>query len=193
MLLASGYSLIRGVLKVRDPAVVLSVVVSAPSAPEIEADLGRRLAAVRLATMGPHRAAVRMEAVGQVLLSLFGLYATAAVLSRDRHGRSLSLLTAGFVIVYRLGTLPVYLSLMRDYAARGADLLALAILQSAGSRSDIASADLALRLRSAMVGEPIVVAVVGVGFALILVGYFGGRRGRQLYGIDAPSGHQPKM
>jgi hypothetical protein len=192
MLLASGYSLVLGMLKLRDPGVVLAIVANNPSTTDTEIDLGRRLAAVRLATVGPHRTAVRMEAASEVLLSLFGLYATAAVLSRDRHGRLLSLLMAGLVIVYRLGTLPVYLSLMRDYAARGADLLALAILQNAGGRSDIASADLAQRLRSAMIGEPIIVAVVGISCALVLVGFFGGRRGRRLYGIDAAPGPKPK-
>ncbi|HEY4186749.1 MAG TPA: hypothetical protein VGP07_16850 [Polyangia bacterium] len=192
MLLASGYSLISGMLKLRDPGVVLSIVMNDAAGSEAEVQLSQKLAAVRQATVNPHRKAVRAEAVVEVLLALFGLYATAAVMARDRHGRLLALLMAAFVIVYRLGCLPVYLSLMRDYAEKGADLLALAILQNASGGSDVSSADLAQRLRSAMIGEPIVVAVVGVACALLLIGFFGGRRGRRLYGIDAPPAPGPQ-
>jgi hypothetical protein len=192
MLLASGYSLISGLLKVRDPAVVLTVIMSDDTVgSEAEMQLSRQLTALRVATMQPHRAAVRAEALAEVLLALFALYATAAVLSRDRHGRALVLALGGLVIAYRVATLPVYLSLMRDFAARGADLLALAILQNANDPSSVKRDDLAQRLHSAMVSEPIIVAVLGVAGALILLGFFGGRRGRALYGLDGAIKQQP--
>jgi hypothetical protein len=184
MLLASGYSLISGLLKLRDPAVVLTIVMTDETAgSEAEMQLGRQLSALRLATMKPHRAAIKAEAIAEIVVALFALYATAAVLSRDRHGRALSLATGALVIAYRVATLPVYLSLMRDFAGRGSELLALAIMQNAKDPATVKSADLAQRLHAAMMSEPIVVAVLGISGALILLGFFGGRRGRALYGL----------
>jgi hypothetical protein len=185
MLLASGYSLISGVLKLRDPAVVLTMVMTDDGVgSDAEMQLNRQLTALRVATMQPHRTAIRAEAVAEVALALFALYATAAVLSRDRHGRALALALSGLVIAYRIATLPVYLSLMRDFAGRGAELLALAIVRNSSDPSSLKSPELAQRLRSAMVSEPIVVAVLGIAGALILLRFFGGRRGRTLYGLE---------
>ena len=191
MLLTSGYSLISGLLKLRDPAVVLSVSMANSSGSEAELQLSQRLVAVRAATLPPHRAALRVESLAEVALALFGLYATAAVMARDRHGRSLALAVGALVIVYRIGALPVYLSLMRDYAERGADLMATAILQNAGSPTDLTAADLAHRLKTALVSEPVVVAAIGIAGALVLLVFFGGRRGRALYGIGAPPRPRP--
>lgn len=187
MLLAGGYSLISGLLKVRDPGVVLTIVMSdetAGSGSEDELKLRHELAALRAATVRPHRTAIRAEAAAEVALALFALYATAAVLSRDRHGRALSLALGGLVILYRVAALPLYLSVMRDFAGRGADLLAVALLQNAKEPQAVKAAELAQRLRSAMISEPIVVAVLGIAAALLLVGFFGGRRGRTLYGLE---------
>jgi hypothetical protein len=188
MLLAGGYSLISGLLKLRDPGVVLTIVMSedtTSSTSEEDMKLRRDLATLRAATVRPHRAAIRAEAGAEVALALFALYATAAVLSRDRHGRALSVALGGLVILYRLAALPVYLGVMRDFAGRGADLLAFALLQNAKEPQAVKAAELAQRLRSAMISEPIVVAVLGIAAALLLVGFFGGRRGRALYGLEA--------
>jgi hypothetical protein len=193
MLLAGGRSLIAGMLTLRDPAAALDVMASDETVgSDQEMQLGRQLAAARLATVTPRRSAIRAVAVAEVLLSLFALYATAAVLSRDRHGRALALALGGLIIAYRLATLPVYLSLMRDFATRGADdLLALAILRNASGPSWIKGADLAQRVRSVMMSEPIVVAVGGIAGALVLLGFFGGRRGRALYGLDGAPRRPP--
>jgi hypothetical protein len=186
MLLAGGYSLISGLLKLRDPGVVLTIVMTdeTAAASQDEVKLRHELGVLRASTVGPHRTAIRAEAVAEVALALFALYATAAVLSRDRHGRALSLTLGGLVILYRLAALPVYLSVMRDFAGRGADLLAAALLQNAKEPQAVKATELAQRLRSAMISEPIVVAVLGIAAALLLVGFFGGRRGRVLYGLE---------
>jgi hypothetical protein len=191
MLLSGGYALISGLLKLRDPIVVLTVGITGPAGSDADVQLNSRLAAVRAATVSPHRSRVRTEAVVEILLALFTLYATAAVLSRDRHGRALVLGVAALGIVYQLGTLPVYLSLMHDYAERASDLLAEVVLQSAGGTSSLSPAEVARRLRSAMIGGPIVVALVGVAGSIVLFAFFGGRRGRALYGMDLPAAKKP--
>lgn len=184
MLLGSGYSLLSGALKLRDPSVVLTVVVNDDTVgSDDEMKIARELSALRTATIQTHRKAVRIEAVAEVLVALFALYATAAVLARDRHGRALTLALGGLVIVYRLAALPVYLALMRDFSRSGADLLARMLLQGAEAGATTKASDLAQRLRTAMVSEPFVIAALGIVAALVLLGFFGGRRGRALYGL----------
>jgi hypothetical protein len=191
MLLAGGYSLVAGLLKLRDPTVVLTVGINDAAGSEAEVQLNRRLTAARVAAVLPHRTIVRTEAVFEILLALFTLYATAAVLARDRHGRALALMVGALGITYQIGTLPVYVSLMHDYADRGADLLAQVVIQSAGGKSVASAAEVASRLRSAIVGGPIVVTVLSVVGSLVLMTFFGGRRGRALYGIDGPPSPRP--
>jgi len=195
MLLASGSSLVSGLLKLSDPGVVLPVKApdrgafdgAAAGLPALDLDLSAKLAAAQSATLRGHRTAVRIEAVVEVALALFGLYATAAVMAGDRHGRRLSLLSATLVIAYLIGCLPLYLALMRDYADHASELLAAA-LQSAGRGTELSSAELAQAVRSAMIGQPIMVSVVGVAWALVLIAFFGGRRGRRLYGLEPAPG-----
>jgi len=200
MLLACGSSLVSGLLKLSDPGVVLpaktperGAAQDAAALPVLDADLRLKLAAAQSATLSGHRTAVRIEALIEVALALFGLYATAAVMAGDRHGRRLALLTAALVIAYLLGCLPLYLALMRDYADHAALLLAAA-LQGAGRGTDLPAAELAQAVRSAMIGQPIMVSVVGVAWALVLIGFFGGRRGRRLYGLEpAPGPARPDV
>jgi hypothetical protein len=191
MLLAGGYSLIAGMLKLRDPVVVLTVGTNDAAGSNAELQLNQQLAAVRLATVGPHRTMVRVEAAFEILLSIYTLYATAAVLSRDRRGRTLTLGVGIFGIVYQVATLPVYLSLMSDYATRGADLLAQVVVQSAGGATAPSVPEVAQRLRSAIVGGPIVVTIISVLGALVLLRFFGGPRGKALYGIGGPPSTRP--
>src|SRR3569623_2679084 len=154
MLLASGSSLVSGLLKLSDPGVAPPA--KTPDAGALDGTglasldplLGGKLAAAQSATLRRHRSAVRIEAVGEVALALFGLYATAAVMAGDRHGRRLALLTAGLVIVYLLGCLPLYLSLMREYADHASTLVAAALL-GAGRGTELPSAELAQAVRSA--------------------------------------------
>lgn len=191
MLLAGGYSLVAALLKVRDPLVVLKVANSEGVESDAEHKLNRQLAAAQAEAVRPHRAIVRVEAAFEILLALFTLYATAAVLARDRHGRKLTLTVGALGIAYQLATLPVYLSLMRDYANLAADLLAQVVIQSGGGKTPATVAEVASRLRSAIVGGPIVVAAVSVAGSAVLLAFFGGRRGRVLYGIEAPPAPKP--
>lgn len=191
MLLAAGYSLVAGLLKLRDPSLVLAVGVADTASTKSALVLKKELIAARMATIAPHRRAIQVEAVAQILLALLALYATAAVLARDRHGRALVLSVALLAILYHVGTLPLYLSLMRDYAERSGTLLARAVLQSAGvNPSENTPEELAGRLRSGIVAGTVVMAALGIAGSLVLFAYFGGRRGRALYGLEpaAPRG-----
>lgn len=191
MLFAGGYSLVAGLMKLRDPTVVLSVGMTDVAGSDADVQLNRRLAAARVAAVRPHVSRVRTEAMLEVVLALFALYATAAILSRDRHGRVLALSVGALGIIYQVGTLPVYLPLMRDYAESSSDLLAQVIFQSAGQVSALTPAEIAHRLRTAIEGGPILSAAVWVVGSLVLFAFFGGRRGRALYGIGGPPSTRP--
>lgn len=185
MLVTSGSSLTFGLMRVQDPTSALPIDTTKVNGSAAELQLSQRLAAVRTTAVTPHRRALRADAVAEIALSLFGLYATAAVLARDRHGRRLALAVGALVIVYRLGSLPVYLALMRDYAEQGAEVMAEALLQNPAFHTDLTSADLASGLKATMIKWPIIVAAVCIAGALILMAYFGGRRGKALYGLSA--------
>ena len=116
MLLASGSSLVSGLLKLNDPGVVLPGKTpdhgsldggGTAGPPALPPELSAKLAAAQSATLHGHRTSVRIEAGVEVALALFSLYATAAVMAGDRHGRRLSLLTAALLIVYMIGCLPL--------------------------------------------------------------------------------------
>ena len=191
MLFAGGYSLVAGLMKLRDPTVVLSVGMTDVAGSDADVQLNRRLAAARIAAVRPHVFRVRTEATLEVVLALFALYATAAILARDRHGRALALGVGVLGIIYQVGTLPVYLPLMRDYAESSSDLLAQVIFQSAGQVSALTPAEISHRLRTAIEGGPILSAAVWVVGSLVLFAFFGGRRGRALYGIGGPPSTRP--
>jgi hypothetical protein len=188
MLLAGGYSLVAGLLKFRNPATVLMVGASDTADSQAEVDLNRQLAEARSAAVKPHLTGLRIEAGAEVALALLTLYATAAVLSRDRRGRALSLAVGGLGIAYQLAVLPLYLSLTREFAARGSALLARSIIRGlAETPSDLTAEQITARLHSAIVGGPLVAAAAGILGSLLLIFLFGGRRGRILYGITKPS------
>jgi hypothetical protein len=185
MLLAGGYSLVAGLLKLRDPTMILMVGGSETLDSEADVDLNRQLTAARLAAVTPHRGSLRAEAGCEVALALFTLYATAAVFARDRRGRALTLGVAVLGIGYQLAVLPLYLALTSDYAARGSALLARSIVENVGgpSSADLSPDQITARLHSAIVGGPVVAAAVGIAGSLVLIFFFGGRRGQLLYGI----------
>src|SRR5258708_26406519 len=70
---------------------------------------------------------IRLRAGGSLLVALALLYAAAAALSRDRHGRTVTLVAAWMGIAYQVGSLPVVVPIARDYALATAPLLAAAI------------------------------------------------------------------
>ena len=113
-----------------------------------------------------HRVGLRVDAIASIAFGLFTLYAVAAVLSRDRNGRRLALLTAVLGIVYQLGELPLSIQIPRERAAEAGPLLA-EINGAGGEAAGRWQAEFA----------------VGVGWCALLLVYFGGPRGRELYGL----------
>jgi hypothetical protein len=181
MLIYAGLSLVFGLMKLRRPTMVLEGGVPQVVDSEETMKIRQRLSAARAAAVQPHERAVRIEAAAEILVSLLALYAAAALLARDRHGRTLTLTAAGLGIAYQVGTLLVYLPLLRAYAELGGDPR-LALIANAAELEPRSADQVAGQLAGGLI---MATAVVVVG-AFVVIAYFGGRRGRALYGLTPP-------
>jgi len=171
-------TLVGGLLIARDPSALdrqfLRNEARAPAADEA----AQKLDPILKEIVARHRVALRVDAIASIAFGVFTLYAVAAVLSRDRNGRLLAVLTALFGIVYQLGELPLKSRLTRETVAAAGQLLAE--ITNAGGQTSAHSA-----AEQMMAGQVVtaLLTAVGVGWCLLLLRYFGGRRGRELYGL----------
>jgi len=202
-LVYGGLMLVSGLTVLRDPMVAVRM----PVGQTMPADaLKRQLAEVGAPVIVRHQGAIRARAGASLVLGLLMLYAAAATLSRDRHGRTATLTAAWLGIIYQIGTLPLVIPIAREYAAEVAPLVAPMIAEDAAKAAGAeaakaAGADAGARpesapvpappdpesvargLQSVFVGLAVAMALAGVFVSLLLIRYFGGRRGQALYGL----------
>jgi len=178
MLLSGGMTLVGGLLAIRDPG-ARNALRNVPRPPAAE-EAARKLEPILDSVVDRHRVALRVDSIASIAFGLFTLYAVAAVLSRDRNGRRLALLTAVFGIVYQLAELPLKMHIAKETVAVGGGLLA-EIMSAAGEGAGRTQAE----LTAAQYTAAALLAAAGVGWCLLLLFYFGGRRGRELYGLSA--------
>lgn len=196
-LVYGGMTLVSGLNALADPMAAARLPPGQAMAPAQEA-LTRQLADAGLQILTGHLRGIRVRAAGALILALALLYSAAAALARDRHGRTVTLLAAWLGIAYQLGSLPVLIPIARDYAAVTAPLLAGAmatdVVKPAADAGTAQAAEppkpeaVARIMRSVFVGIPILTALVGIAGSVLLLVYYGGRRGRALYGLTPPGG-----
>ena len=191
-LVYGGLMLVSGLTVLRDPMVAVRMPVGQAMP---EDGLKRKLAEAGAPVIVRHQRAIRARAAASLVLGLLMLYAAAATLSRDRHGRTATLTAAWLGIVYQIGTLPLVVPIAREYAVEVAPLVAPLVAAEAAKSVDGGSArhetppappepeSVARGLQSVFVGLAVAVALTGVFVSLLLIAYFGGRRGRALYGL----------
>jgi len=181
MLMHGGLSLIGALTNLRDPKLLATVSLGNATETAEQVEIKQKLLVITQGILLGHHTEIRVVTFAAIALAMVTLYAVAAILSRDKNGRKLALLTAWLIIAYQLGSLPVFLRIARDHATRSAPLLAEII----GSSTSVEErALLVQKITTLTVVEPYVVSAFGIGWALLLMAYFGGRRGRQLYGIE---------
>jgi heme/copper-type cytochrome/quinol oxidase subunit 3 len=178
MMLFGGQTLIEGLLTVRDPKAIVRLVGQTQVRTPLEEESQRKLEPIRDAIVERHRVALRIDAVVSIALGAFVLYAAAAALARDRNGRRLALLTAILGFVFYVASLFLWVRMAKETVDAAGPLLA-EMAANAAHGAGRSSA----QLGTAVVARPPLLAALGVGWSVLLVIYFGGRRGRELYGI----------
>jgi hypothetical protein len=187
-MLYGGFLLISSLDTLRDPQAAARVPLTHALTPPEEA-LAKQLADVNAHVVGLHQRTLLGHAVAALPVALVMLFAAASTLSRDRNGRGVTLAAAWLGIAYQVGTLWVTFPIVRDYARLGAPLLAqLVTVQTDGAVSGgvIANGQRATpeAVTKLLMGVPVVTTILGIAGSLVLIRYFGGRRGRVLYGLE---------
>jgi hypothetical protein len=183
-LMYGGLLIVSSLTALRNPQEATRMPITRPLTPPEDA-LAQQLAAVNARVVAAHQVAIRANAAASLALALLMLYAAASTLSRDRHGRTATLAAAWLGIVYQLGSLSVAVPIARDYARNGAALLAQIVTIQTNGQTQGATPEAMAKL---LLGAPILMSIVGVLGSLVLIRFFGGRRGRTLYGLEPARG-----
>jgi hypothetical protein len=179
-LIYGGVLLVSSLEALRDPRAAAHLPVTRAMTPA-EEEIARELVDVGTRVAVAHARSIRGNAAASLPVALLMLFAAAATLSRDRRGRQVALLAAWTGIVYQLGTLALTFPIVRDYSTQAAPLLArLVALQADGPAGD-ATPDVVAKV---VMVFPLLTTAVAIAGSLVLISYFGGRRGRALYGLE---------
>jgi len=180
MMLFGGQTLVEGLLTVRDPKALVQLANQTQVRSPLEEESQRKLEPIRDAIVDRHRLALRVDAWASIGLGAFVLYAAAAALARDRNGRRLAMVTAALGVVFFISSVLLWARMFRetlDVARPLLDEIAANAAQTAGR----GAAQLGTTV---VVARPPLLAAVGIGWCVLILIYFGGRRGRELYGIS---------
>src|SRR5688572_981298 len=160
MLLFGSLTLVEGLLTIRDPNALARLTLRDVAMTAKQEEVVRKIDTIVDAIITRHRTALRLNAGFSIAFGLWTLYATAAVLSRDRHGRMLALATAVLGTAYRLAVLPLVIGVAREAADATGPLL------EGNSGSGTASvAELAQRM---IIPRQIVSAAVGISWWVLV-------------------------
>jgi hypothetical protein len=179
-LIYGGVLLVTSLEALRDPRAATRMPVTRAMTPA-EDELARQLVDVGVQVATTHARSIRGNAAVSLPVALLMLFAAAATMSRDRRGRVVALVAGWTGIAYQLATLAFTFPLMRDYATQAAPLLARLVAMQGDARDGAAPPDVVAKVVMAF---PVVTAAVAIAGSLVLIGYFGGRRGRVLYGLE---------
>jgi hypothetical protein len=139
---------------------------------------------------------LRTHAVAQIVLAVVMMFAVAAIATNDRRGRPAALAAAWVGIVYHLGSALFFVFVVRAGLLASAPSWIDQVVALTGgpdpgrSRQELLSSTSTLLLLA-----PLTVCLLGIGFSLIVMRFFGGPRGRAFYGVvalEGPSQPQPR-
>jgi hypothetical protein len=126
-----------------------------------------------------HTVAVRLNATSKVAMGVLMLFAVAAVFASDARARKATMLAAWLGIAFQFGDVGFKLLIMRKGMVAAAPVLvSLLARQSGAARAPSASAVI-----SALDVFIVSLGVLGVLFSVVLLTFFGGKRGRSFFGV----------
>lgn len=129
-----------------------------------------------------HGPAVKTHAAAQVAVALLILYVVASVFTLDPRGRKLALLAGWVGVSYHLANAMFGILVLRPEILRVAPQV-MARLSAAlpGGKVD---EPMLTTFRALSVAMPLVAAGFGIMFCAVILVFFGGQRGRRLYGLE---------
>jgi hypothetical protein len=178
MLIFGGRLLINGVAQLGGPPVdrALEETASAQVGRDLKV-LGESLARA----YREHPTAVRANGASKVVMGLLLLFAVAAVFVSDPRARAATLVAAWAGIAYQVGdALFLFLIFRKGLVEVAPALVDLAARQTAAGQAPSAGTLISM-MDVVIVG----LGLVGIGFSVVLLAFFGGRRGRTFFGVDA--------
>lgn len=184
-LLLNGLSVLRG-SRAAPAAASGGNVAAVETASSQEALFGQMQAATR-ALAQSHPWAVRLNAASKVALGALLLFAVAAVYTSDPRGRRAAMIAGWAGIVHHLGDAVFLFLVVRKVIVAAAPALAsLAARQNPESGSGFATPAAMVTMADVLF---VVTGAAGVGFSLVVLRFFGGRRGRAFYGLEQQPSH----
>ncbi len=185
MLVYAGMSLVDALSLLRRPQAATAAAIEDVARATGQVEAARRLAGVSQAVVAAHPVAVRLEAGATAVVALLTLFAVAAIFSRDRRARRATLAAGWAGIIDQLGALPFAVAMARRAAEAGAPVLQHVLAQNGKEMPGLAPADVTAALRAAVIMMPVLRAGMGIAWSLALLIFFGGRRGRAVFGPDS--------
>jgi hypothetical protein len=133
-----------------------------------------------------HPVAVRLNAISKVLLGLLLLYAVAAVFSSDPRARKATLVAAWVGIAYHFANGVFAFLVVRPGVVQAAPLLASLVASRRGPGAPALSGADMISLHDVFI---VGTGLAGVAFSVLLLTFFGGRRGRGFFGAGGQQPH----
>ncbi len=152
----------------------------------VEGSLAGDLRAVSLVLDQSNPVAVRANVASKLVMALLLLFAVATVWASDPRGRWAVLFTAWAGIAYHLAdAVFLYVVVRKGFIAAAPMLVSLANQRGVAAPPTVDElVELANNLTAVL---SVMTLVVGIAFSWVLLVYFGGRRGRLLYGLERPA------
>jgi len=138
-----------------------------------------------------HPVAARVEAVARLLLALLFFFAVAAVFSNDPRARPASVIAGWAGMALYLGSGLFLLAVVRHGVADAVPVLQAVAAKAHARTGDAPPAleDVVQLTSTLMVQVPLLAAALGVLFCVLLLLYFGGRRGDLFYNRQTGKDH----
>jgi hypothetical protein len=130
-----------------------------------------------------HSRAVKAHAVVQIGIALLVLFVVSAVFTLDPRGRKMALIAGWVGVSYHVANAVFGIILLRPEILR----MAPAILAKLSSSLPGGKVDPAMigTFRVLSIIMPLLAAGFGIMFCAVILVFFGGKRGRLLYGLEA--------
>jgi len=188
MLVYAGMSLVDALSVLRHPHATTAAAIEDVARTTGQIEAARQLAAVSQDVVANHPVGVRVDAVACALVALLTLFAVAAIFSRDRRARRATVAAAWAGLAYQFGALPFGVAMARHAAEAGAPVLQEVLARNGRDVHGLAAGDISAALRAAVTMMPVMRAAMGIAWSLALLIFFGGRRGRTIFGSDLGPG-----